>query len=64
MNIDRDKAEEESLAESLGVLVPEGEPLRGEFVDGNMIVPDPWGFFTFFNRRGMFRLLICSMVKG
>lgn len=41
--MDRDKAEEESLAGRLGVLAPVavGEPLIGEFDDGNMIVPDP-----------------------
>jgi hypothetical protein len=64
MNIDRDNEDEESFPGSFGVLEPVGEPLLGDVVDGNMIVPDPLGFLTFFNRSGMFRLLICSMVRG
>jgi hypothetical protein len=64
MKMERDKAEESLVGILFGVLEPVGEPLLGEVVDGNMIVPEPWGFFTFFNRRGMFRLLSCSIVKG
>lgn len=64
MKIDRDSEDEESFPVNFGVLVPVGETLLGDVDDGNMIVPDPFGFFTFFNRSGMSRLLICSMVRG
>lgn len=64
--MDRDREDEGSLAASISVFEPVAvsEPLVGDLVDGYMIVPEPLGFLTFFNRRGIFRLLICSIVRG
>lgn len=49
----------EELLESVVIGVKGGEP-----GDGKMIVPLACGFFTFFNRRGIPALPICSSVRG